>query len=92
MSGSILLVASSLCANAMKADLKDNFQFSYVSLSSIFFIVDPPATLPSFLVMTAEDSDDKHRRMARQAAWTYFLALTAFSLAGILIYRLVLSL
>lgn len=72
----------------MNANLKEILEFSFVSLSSIFFIVDPLATIPSFLVMTAEDSDDKRRRMARQAAWTCFLVLCVFSLAGTLIFKI----
>jgi multiple antibiotic resistance protein len=72
----------------MNADLKDILQFSFVSLSSIFFIVDPLATIPSFLVMTVEDSEAKRRQMARQAAWTCFLVLSVFSLAGTLIFKL----
>ncbi len=72
----------------MTAQLKEVLQFSLVALSSIFFIVDPIAAIPSFLVMTVEDEEDKRRRMARQAAWTCFLVLSVFSLAGSLIFRL----
>jgi multiple antibiotic resistance protein len=72
----------------MNADLKDILQFSFVSLSSIFFIVDPLAAIPSFLVMTTDDSDEKRRRMAKQAAWTVFLVLVIFSLAGTLIFKI----
>jgi multiple antibiotic resistance protein len=71
----------------MNAQLKEILEFSFVALSSIFFIVDPLAAIPSFLVMTAEDSEAKRRRMARQAAWTCFLVLTAFSIAGSLIFK-----
>ena len=77
-----------ICANTMNADLKDIIQFSFVSLSSIFFIVDPLAAIPSFLVMTTNDSESKRRRMAKQAAWTVFLVLTIFSLAGTLIFKI----
>lgn len=62
-------------------------QFSLVALSSIFFIVDPIATIPAFLVMTAGDAPEKRRRMARQAAWTCFGVLSAFALAGTLIFK-----
>jgi multiple antibiotic resistance protein len=72
----------------MNAELKDILEFSFVSLSSIFFIVDPLATIPSFLVMTAEDSEIKRRRMARQAAWTVLLVLSTFSFAGTLIFKI----
>jgi multiple antibiotic resistance protein len=71
----------------MNAELKEILEFSLVALSSIFFIVDPLATIPSFLVMTAENSEDKRRRMARQAAWTCFVVLSLFSLAGSLIFK-----
>jgi multiple antibiotic resistance protein len=74
-------------ANEMTADLKDILQFSLVALSSIFFIVDPLAAIPSFLAMTAEDSEDKRRRMAKQAAWTCFFVLAVFSFAGSLIFK-----
>ena len=72
----------------MSAELKEILQFSLVSLSSIFFIVDPLAAIPAFLVMTAGDSAAKRRRMARQAAWTCFFVLTVFSLAGTLIFKI----
>lgn len=62
-------------------------QFSLVALSSIFFIVDPLATIPAFLVLTAGDPADKRRRMAKQAAWTCFALLSAFALAGSLIFK-----
>ncbi len=71
----------------MNAEVREILQFSLVALSSIFFIVDPLAAIPSFLAMTGEDSDEKRRRMARQAAWTCFLVLSLFSLAGSLIFR-----
>ena len=62
-------------------------QFSLVALTSIFFIVDPFATVPAFLAMTANDSAAKRRRMAKQAAWTLFGVLTTFALAGSLIFK-----
>lgn len=63
-------------------------QFSLVALSSIFFIVDPLATVPSFLALTSGDPQLKRRRMAKQAAWTCFGVLSAFALAGSLIFKL----
>jgi multiple antibiotic resistance protein len=71
----------------MDTGLKEILEFSFVALSSIFFIVDPLAAIPSFLVMTAGDSEAKRRRMARQAAWTCFAVLAAFSIAGSLIFK-----
>jgi multiple antibiotic resistance protein len=62
-------------------------RFSLVAFSSIFFIVDPFATIPSFLALTAGASEGKRRRMARQAAWTCFGILSSFALAGSLIFK-----
>jgi multiple antibiotic resistance protein len=72
----------------MNAHLKEILEFSFVAFSSIFFIVDPLAAIPSFLAMTAEDSESKRRRMAQQSGWTCFLVLTVFSLAGTLIFKI----
>jgi multiple antibiotic resistance protein len=63
-------------------------QFSFVALTSIFFLVDPVAAVPTFLIITA-NADKQHRdRMARRAAWTCFLVLTSFAIAGGWIFRL----
>jgi multiple antibiotic resistance protein len=72
----------------MSAELRGILEFCFVALSSIFFIVDPLAAIPAFLVMTAENTDAKRRRMARQAAWTCFFILIFFSVAGSLIFKL----
>ncbi len=62
-------------------------RFSLIALSSIFFIVDPLATVPSFLVLTGGYKPEKRRQMAKQAAWTCFGVLSAFALAGSLIFK-----
>jgi multiple antibiotic resistance protein len=72
----------------MPPELEAWLQFSLVALTSIFVIVDPVATVPAFLVMTANDSAEKRRRMAKQAAWTLFGVLSAFALAGSLIFKM----
>jgi multiple antibiotic resistance protein len=72
----------------MNAHVKEILEFSFVAFSSIFFIVDPLAAIPSFLVMTSSDNEEKRRRMARQSGWTCFLVLTVFSLAGTLIFKI----
>lgn len=72
----------------MNAELRATVEFSLMALSSVFFIVDPFATIPAFIVMTADDTEVKRARMARQAAWTCFLVLSAFAVAGSVIFRL----
>jgi multiple antibiotic resistance protein len=64
------------------------WQFSLVALSSIFFLVDPFAALPAFLAMTAGDSPERRRQMARRASWTCFFVLTAFAVTGKYIFAL----
>ncbi len=63
-------------------------QFFLVALSSIFFLVDPIATVPVFLVMTSEHGPRPRRRMARRAAITSFVVLSGFAAIGQVIFRL----
>ena len=62
--------------------------FSLLALSSIFFLVDPFATMGSFLAITAGAGRAKQKRMAFKACVTCFIVLTAFALAGQLIFRM----
>ena len=67
--------------------LSSALQFSVVAFTSIFFLVDPFAAIPAFLVMTADESRCDRRRLARRAAITCFLVLSCFALAGSLIFK-----
>jgi len=57
-------------------------------LTSVLFIVDPFATVPSFLAMTERDTPEFRRVLARRCAWTAAITLTAFGLGGALIFKL----
>jgi multiple antibiotic resistance protein len=61
--------------------------FSLVSLSAVFFVVDPFAAVPMFLAMTQGDTAAKRRGMALRASVATFAVLTVFSLAGAVIFR-----
>ena len=63
-------------------------RFSLLALSSIFFLVDPFAALPTFLAVTAGQDPRKRVRTARKASLTALVILTAFAVAGRLIFRL----
>ena len=63
-------------------------RFSVLALSSIFFLVDPFAAIPSFLAITQSVDPARRKRMARKAALTCFIVLTSFALAGQLIFRM----
>jgi multiple antibiotic resistance protein len=63
-------------------------RFSLLALSSIFFLVDPFAAIPSFLAITENADPARRRRMARKGALTCFIVLTGFAVAGQLIFRM----
>ncbi len=63
-------------------------RFSVLALSSIFFLVDPFAAIPSFLAITAGADARRRRRMAYRASVTCFVVLTSFAIAGKLIFSM----
>jgi multiple antibiotic resistance protein len=56
--------------------------------TSVLFIVDPFAAVPSFLAMTARDTPPTRRAHARRGAWTAAITLTLFALAGSAIFKI----
>jgi multiple antibiotic resistance protein len=63
-------------------------KFSVLALSSIFFLVDPFAAIPSFIAITSGVDAKRRRRMAIKASLTCFIVLTSFAVAGRLIFRM----
>ena len=63
-------------------------RFSLLALSSIFFLVDPFAAIPSFIAITSGVDPARRRRMAWKAALTCGIVLITFALAGQFIFRL----
>ena len=63
-------------------------RFSVLALSSIFFLVDPFAAIPSFLAITGSVGPERRKRMARKGALTCFIVLTCFAVGGQLIFRM----
>jgi multiple antibiotic resistance protein len=68
--------------------LDEMARFALLCLSSVFFTVDPLASIPAFLAMGAHGGEARNRTIAKRAAWTCFLVLTAFASAGSLIFKL----
>ena len=64
-----------------------SIQYFIVALTSVFFLVDPFAALPTFLVIAADADHGERRRLAIKASITCFIVLTAFALIGTLIFR-----
>jgi len=63
-------------------------RFSLLALSSIFFLVDPFAALPTFLAVTAGANARRRRKMAWKASVTALVVLSAFAVAGQYIFRM----
>lgn len=63
-------------------------RFSVLALSSIFFLVDPFAAIPSFLAITESVDPARRKRMAKKGAITCFIVLTSFALAGQYIFQM----
>ena len=67
--------------------MKEWLSFSILSLSAIFFVVDPMGVIPVFMAMTIGDPPEKRRNMARRASVAAFFILSTFAVAGTLIFR-----
>ena len=57
-------------------------EYAVLAFSSLFVIVDPIATVPAFLAMTARDSINHRLRMARTACLVVVGILMGFALIG----------
>ena len=67
--------------------IQEWLSFSLLSLSAIFFVVDPMGAIPIFIAITRGDPPEKRRDMARRAAIVAFFVLTLFAVAGTLIFK-----
>jgi len=56
--------------------------------TSVFFIVDPFAVIPTFLAMTYRDSPTQRRVLARRGSWMCAITLIAFALGGSMIFKI----
>ena len=56
--------------------------------TSVLFIVDPFAVVPTFLAMTERDTPEQRRVLARRGAWTCAITLIAFAAGGSLIFKI----
>jgi len=72
----------------MPESLAPALQYALVALSSVFFLVDPVAAVPTFLAMTSEVTAAERKHMARRASWTCVIALSGFALAGRMLFKL----
>ena len=62
-------------------------EYIFLSLSSLFIIVDPLAAIPAFISMTPEDTPDDRKRMAGLACAVMAGVLIVFAAAGKWIFK-----
>jgi len=60
----------------------EHVQFALLTLTSILFIVNPIAVIPTYLVITQKDSAERRARTARRACISAAAILIAFAVAG----------
>jgi multiple antibiotic resistance protein len=63
-------------------------RFSLLALSSIFFLVDPFAALPTFLAITDGAGPARRKSIARKGALTALIVLSTFAFAGEHLFKL----
>ena len=63
-------------------------QFAFITFTSVLFIVDPIAVIPTFLVITQTETAAHRARTALRACLAAALLLAAFALAGRLIFQM----
>jgi len=63
-------------------------RFSLLALSSIFFLVDPFAALPTFLAITAGADSARRKRIAFKGSLTALIVLGGFAFLGEQIFKL----
>lgn len=67
--------------------MNDFAQFALVSFTSILFLVDPIAVVPTFLAITQGETLERRRATARRACIAAGILLIVFAAAGNLIFR-----
>jgi multiple antibiotic resistance protein len=68
--------------------MRELLSFSLLSLSAIFFVVDPMGVIPIFIAITRDDSEEKKADMAFRANVAAFAILTTFAIAGTFVFRI----
>lgn len=65
----------------------DFAQFALITLTSVLFIVDPIAVIPTYLVITRRETPEQRAVTARRACIAATLILVSFALGGTLIFK-----
>src|SRR5262245_23650851 len=68
--------------------MPDFLQFALVTLTSVLFIVDPIAVIPTYLVITRRETAAQRAKTARRACIAAGTILVVFAIAGKFIFQL----
>ncbi|HET7631149.1 MAG TPA: MarC family protein [Gemmatimonadaceae bacterium] len=63
------------------------WQFALITLTSLLFIVDPIAAVPSYLVVTQDETSEQRKHTALRASVAMALMLVVFAAAGRFIFQ-----
>jgi multiple antibiotic resistance protein len=61
--------------------------YAFLTFGSLFAIIDPFAAVPAFLALTARDTVEQKRRMAKTACFVCWLVMTVFATLGPIIFE-----
>ncbi|HEX2450462.1 MAG TPA: MarC family protein [Gemmatimonadales bacterium] len=67
--------------------MTDLAQFALVTTTSVLFIVDPVAVIPTYLVITQDETPQQRRRTARRACIAMTILLVVFAATGTALFR-----
>lgn len=62
-------------------------RFALVTFTSVLFIVDPIAAIPTYLVITQQESPAERRRTARRACIAMTILMVVFGATGTMLFR-----
>jgi len=68
--------------------MPDFMQFAVVTLTSVLFIVDPIAVIPTYLVITRRETTEQRAKTARRACIAAAAILIVFAVGGTYIFQL----
>lgn len=68
--------------------MSEPFEFALITFTSILFIVDPIAVIPTYLVITQRETPQQRARTARRACIAAAILLAAFAAGGRLLFEL----
>lgn len=67
--------------------MDDPGRFALVTFTSVLFIVDPVAAIPTYLVITQQESPLERRRTARRACIAMTVLLVVFAASGTMLFQ-----